>query len=120
MLFRRRPQTVSEAPSFSHKAAKIWSQAEYEEFLDFIAENPQTGDLIEGTGGARKIRWTRPGMGKRGGTRVITYYYDENAPVYLLMLFAKNEQSDLNADDKKELAKVISAIKDRHKRRRLS
>lgn len=120
MPFFKRPQTVSEAASFSRKAEKLWSQSEYEEFIDYIAENPSAGDLIEGTGGARKLRWSRSGMGKRGGTRMITYYHSEDWPVYLLMLFAKNEKADLNAEDKRGLSEVVSAIKERHKRRKLS
>lgn len=115
-----RLQEVSEAPAFSKKAAKLWAPEEYDEFIGFIARNPAAGDLIEGTGGARKIRWSRSGSGKRGGTRVITYYHDESLPVYLLMLFAKNEQADLSAESKHDLRDTIAAIKTKHKLRKLS
>jgi hypothetical protein len=120
MTFPRRLQTVSEAPAFSRKAVKLWTQDEYDEFVAFIAENPLAGDLIEGTGGARKLRWARAGMGKRGGARVITYYHDESVPVYLLMLFAKNEQADMGPEDRRGLVDVITAIKTQLKRRKLS
>ncbi len=115
-----RLQEVSEAPAFSRKAAKLWAQEEYDEFIGFIARNPEAGDLIEASGGARKVRWSRAGSGKRGGTRIVTYYYDETLPVYLLMLFAKNEKADLSADNKRELRETIAAIKAKHKLRKLS
>ena len=59
-------------------------------------------------------------MGKRGGARVITYFHDETLPVFLFMLFAKNERTNLGADDKRELAAVIAEIKARRKARNLS
>jgi mRNA-degrading endonuclease RelE of RelBE toxin-antitoxin system len=120
MRSERRLQEVSEAPAFIRKAEKLWSQDEYEAFIAYIAENPNAGDLIEGTGGARKIRWSGSGRGKRGGTRVITYYHDETLPVYLLMLFTKNERADLGPEDKRELHEIIAAIKARHRQRKLS
>jgi hypothetical protein len=112
--------TVCETTVFSRKAEKLWTREEYDEFIDYIAQNPEAGDVIEGTGGARKVRWARGGMGKRGGTRVITYFYDETLPVFLFALFAKNERSDIGPDDKRELSIVISQIKAQRKARRLS
>ena len=116
----RRLQTVCELPTFTRKAAKLWTPDEREEFIDFIAQNPDAGDVIEGTGGARKVRWARSGMGKRGGTRVITFYYDETMPVFLFTLFAKNERSDIGPTDKRDLAAVIADLKALRKARRLS
>jgi hypothetical protein len=71
----RRLITVAETPLFSRQALDVWSDAEREAFIDFIARNPEEGDLIPETGGVRKIRWARPGSGKRGGARVIYFYH---------------------------------------------
>lgn len=116
----RRLITVCEMTAFTRKAEKLWSPEEREAFIDFISRNPESGDLIEGTGGARKVRWSRSGMGKRGGVRVITYYYDEMMPVFLFTLFAKNERTDISPDDKRDLATVIADMKAQRNARRLS
>jgi hypothetical protein len=72
------PHTVVETEPFLKHAAALWDEKERQEFIDFIAVNPLAGAEITETGGIRKIRWTRAGMGKRGGsTRVIYYYYNE-------------------------------------------
>lgn len=116
----RRPITVCEMTAFTRKANKLWTAEERDEFTDFIARNPDAGDLIEGTGGARKLRWSRAGMGKRGGTRVITYFFDDTMPLFLFALFAKNEQADLGPADKRALAATIVELKAQGRARRLS
>jgi len=77
-----------------------------EEFRLFQADlmaNPKQGDVIQGTGGLRKVRIAGRGKGKRGGSRVIYYYFDEKRRFYLLTIYGKNEMSDLNAEQKKQL-----------------
>jgi hypothetical protein len=105
------------------RASALWNEEERQEFIGFIAANPLAGAEITGTGGIRKIRWTRAGMGKRGGPRVIYYYYNETAPVYLLTVYAKSKKEDLNPQEKrifKEVAEAIKAqIKERQKAPRL-
>jgi hypothetical protein len=64
--------TVIETPEFIAWSAKVWSDAERMEFIDWISENPEAGDVIPGSGSLRKVRWVRAGMGKRGGARVST------------------------------------------------
>ena len=68
--------TVAETGPFLRQAAKLWTDEDRAAFVDFIAANPDAGDVIPDTGGLRKIRWTRPGMGKRGGVRVIYFYHE--------------------------------------------
>ena len=63
--------TVIESPEFIVWSTQVWSDAERVEFIDWIADNPMAGDVIPSTGGLRKVRWGRAGMGKRGGARVI-------------------------------------------------
>ena len=65
--------TVATTERFESDASDIWSESEIEALIASISINPLQGDLIPGTGGLRKLRWARAGMGKRGGARVITY-----------------------------------------------
>ena len=66
-----RPITVAETPLFLRQAAALWGAEEHTSFVDFIAANPEASDVIADTGGIRKVRWSRPGSGTRGGVRVI-------------------------------------------------
>lgn len=111
------PQTVVETETFLKQAAALWDEQERLEFVDFIAANPLAGVEIAGTGGLRKIRWMRAGMGKRGGARVIYYYYDETAPVYLLTVYAKSKKEDLSQQEKSALRRVAEAIRTEIRRR---
>lgn len=61
--------TVAETALFMRQAEKVWSDAEREEFVSYIAANPKAGDVIPETGGVRKVRWNREGSGKRGGAK---------------------------------------------------
>lgn len=67
--------------------------------------------MIPETGGVRKIRWGRAGMGKRGGVRVIYYYYNANRPLYLITLYAKNRQENLTAHQKTEMRQFAENVK---------
>jgi hypothetical protein len=69
-----RPITVAETPLFTRQAASVWDASEHEEFVDYIARNPNAGDVIPETGGVRKVRWRRAGSGKRGGARIVYVY----------------------------------------------
>lgn len=94
------------------------AREEREAVITEIALNPEGGDLIPGTGGLRKRRFGLAGRGKRGGARVITLYLGEDFPVYALFLFAKNDRADLSATQKRQVAKVVSEIKERARERR--
>lgn len=76
--------TVIETDEFRAWAAKLWSDAEREAFIDWIAANPESGDVIPGSGGCRKVRWSRAGMGKSGGARVIYFLRLPRGEVVLL------------------------------------
>src|SRR5271168_4475485 len=93
------------------QAGALWSQAELDDLKDYIARTPLAGDEMPGTGGLRKLRWSRAGMGKRGGARVIYYYYNESAPLYLLMAYAKAAQENPSPAAVAVLAKLAAAAK---------
>lgn len=76
----------------------------------FLSENPDAGDLIPGTGGARKLRFARPGKGKSGGYRVVTFYTGEDIPVFLMDVYAKGEKINLSARERVELKKELESF----------
>lgn len=97
-------QTVAETSTFTH-------QAEKRELIDFLAENPLTGDEIPGTGGVRKVRFAASGRGKRGGARIIYYYLDETMPLYALLAYAKSAKTDMTPDEKRAVSALVTALK---------
>ncbi|WP_426179135.1 type II toxin-antitoxin system RelE/ParE family toxin [Rhizorhabdus sp. FW153] len=106
-----RPITVVETQTFVRSAERIWSEEERAELVDFVAHNPEAGDVIPGTGGVRKLRWARSGSGKRGGARVVYFYYRPDCPLYMLLAYAKAQATDLSADEKKAVAAFAATIK---------
>ena len=90
--------TVIKSPVFIEWAAKVWGDAERAEFIDWIADNALAGDVIAGAGSLRKVRWTRQGMGKRGGARVIYYNRLASGEVVLLMVYAKAKFDNLRPE----------------------
>lgn len=89
----------------------------HEEFVLYIAGNPDAGDVIADTGGVRKVRWKRAGSGKRGGVRVIYFFHDRDRPLYLLLVYAKGRQEDLDPDEKRAVRELAIIIKGRGRKR---
>lgn len=88
-------RTVIETPTFQKQAASLWTSDEHDAFIEFIAGNPDAGDVIPGADGARKVRWQRSGMGKRGGARVIYFHLVGDEVVLLVMVYAKAERENV-------------------------
>jgi len=103
--------TVAETQLFIRQAADVWTDADRNAFVDFIAANPEEGDVIPGTGGVRKLRWGRRGSGKRGGARIVYFYHDDAMPLYLLMVYAKSQQEDLTPDEKRRVWSLAVALR---------
>jgi hypothetical protein len=103
--------TVAETKLFMRQAATVWSDDERVEFVDYIAANPEAGDVIPETGGVRKVRWARAGLGKRGGARVVYFYHDANRPLYLLMVYAKAQQENLSPEGKRAVREFAAVVK---------
>jgi hypothetical protein len=90
--------TVVECPSYLRTAKEILSEDERAEFVDWIAENPEAGDLIVGSGGIRKVRWRRAGTGKSGGVRVIFCARSKTGKVFLLYAYAKSVKDSISKE----------------------
>jgi hypothetical protein len=99
----RRPVSVIELAAYQRRADELLTADEQDAVIDLIAFEPTCGDLIAGTVG-------RGGSGKRGGARVIYYFYNADFPLVLMALYAKNEKADLTARDKKALATDLKEI----------
>ena len=87
-------RTVAETLIFQRYAAEVWSPAEREHFISFIAANPAAGDLIRGSGACRKVRWFTSGQGNSGGARVI-YFNADDATIWSLIVDKKAKLDDL-------------------------
>src|SRR5437660_12672514 len=107
---RSRLQTIVETPEFLARAKGLLTDQERRELVDFLAGNPTAGDLMQGTGGARKLRWGAKGQGKRGGARVITFYGGPQMPAFLLTAFGKGERSNLTKAERNELRTTLAHL----------
>ena len=106
----RRPVSVIEFAGYRRRARELLTAGQRDAVIDLVAYEPTCGDIISGSGGLRKVRIGRDGIGKRGGTRVVYYFYNEDFPILLLALYAKNEKSDLTIAEKREFAASMREI----------
>ena len=99
-----------ELPAFSRYRAYYLDDESFRTLQKVMMKNPEAGDVIEGTGGLRKLRYGDPrrGKGKRGGLRVI-YYWWNGSQFWLFTLYGKDEITDMNADEKKALKGMLKA-----------
>ena len=96
-----------ELPEFVDKFDKLATDLEMIELQDELIENPYKGNLVKGTGGARKIRMKLQGRGKSSGARVIYYYVDLQGEIWFLDIYSKSIKEDLSESEKKKLYKFI-------------
>lgn len=99
--------TVVESLIFQKLWPKYWDEDERAEFASFIAQNPEAGAVIRGSGGVRKVRWAREGAGKSGGVRIIYLARNEAGEVYLLTLYAKSESENISLITLKEIRRAL-------------
>jgi hypothetical protein len=102
--------TVIETAEYLRQAGKLFSEEERAAIVAFLSGNPEAGDVMQGTGGLRKLRWKREGKGKRGGARIIYYYHNETMPLALVYAYAKSAQEDLTPHEKKALTAMIATF----------
>ena len=107
------PVAVRELLAYRRVADRLFNEDEQAAIVDLIAYEPMAGKLIPGTGGLRKLRVGRGDGGKRGGARIIYYYYNPSHPILLLAMYAKSASVDLSQNDKRELTKYITRVVER-------
>lgn len=101
---------VQATPKFMRLAKKLMTENALQTLIDSLALAPETGALMIGTGGIRKIRWpTGKGGGKRGGLRIL-YYFDGKKIILLISIFKKADQENIDAKEKGELRKLIKEL----------
>jgi len=94
-----------ELPAFARYRADYLNDEEFRNLQDLLLHDPEAGDVIEGTGGLRKLRFgnSKRGKGKRGGLRLIYFWWEQGRQIWLFTLYSKGEVSDLTQSDKKLL-----------------
>lgn len=102
-----------ETPVFTRQIVELLDDEEYARFQTALVLRPDLGDLIPGSGGLRKVRWSERGRGrgKRGGVRVIYYWYESGGLVYLLFGYSKTGRDDLTVEQKRALRKLTGEFK---------
>jgi hypothetical protein len=103
--------TVAETPEYLRCAERRLSAAERADVVAYLAAHPRAGELMQGTGGVRKLRWALGGRGKSGGARVIYYFHSERMPLYLLTVYGKNERANLSKAERNDLAGLVRILK---------
>ena len=99
--------TVIETEIFQRAAMQTWTEGERIAFINWLAANPDVGDVIPGSGGCRKVRWGRSGMGIRGGARVIYFNRLEHGEIWLLMVYVKAKFDNLPLSFLNQLREAI-------------
>ena len=89
-------KTVVETKIFEKQWPAIWTEAEHDEFIDWLSANPEAGDVIPHTNGVRKVRWKRVGLGKSAGVRVIYTRFDEYGNLILITIYAKSDRENIS------------------------
>ena len=102
--------TIAELPEYIRRAEKLLSASERLDIVTYLAAHAKAGDLMEGTGGVRKLRWGRGAQGKSGGVRVIYYVHSDVMPLYLITLFAKSERANISKAERNELAELVDVL----------
>jgi hypothetical protein len=97
-------------------ANKLFREEERADIVALIAADPECGDVMRGTGGFRKVRVARGGMGKGGGARVVYIWRSENFPVFLIAVFPKNEKESLSMAERNALRKRADSIFETYRR----
>lgn len=99
-----------ETPTFTRRVLQLLDDDAYHRLQLALAGNPEAGAIIRGSGGIRKIRWAGSGRGKRGGVRVIYYWWKATDRISMLFIYPKNEQDDLSADQLKQLKRALGGV----------
>ena len=103
---------IIETRIFTRRIKELMSDDEYRALQETLVNRPSMGDIVQGTGGLRKVRWKQEGHGKSGGVRVIYYWMTEDEQLYMLYVYPKSTQEDLTAKQKKDLKSIVERWSD--------
>ncbi len=98
---------IIETTVFTKLISRLMHDDQYRELQEHLIEKPEIGDLIQGSGGLRKIRWKLTGRGKRGGVRIIYYWAASADQIRMLYVYSKTDQEDLTKDQLKVLRHIV-------------
>lgn len=98
---------IIETSIFTRQVKKLLNDDAYRELQIALAERPDMGAIMVGSGGIRKVRWAAPGRGKRGGVRVIYYWAVEQDQLLMLLMYPKSERDDLSQEQVQILRKIV-------------
>lgn len=98
-------------PDYIKRARRLLTDTQRAAMEESIAENPEIHPVVAQTGGVRKVRWSRTGMGKRGGVRAVYLFVTGKGTVYMLDIYGKHEKPDLTPDDRRRLRKLVAALR---------
>ena len=103
---------IIETRIFTRRIKELISDDEYRALQETLVNRPGMGDIVQGTGGLRKVRWKQKGQGKSGGVRVIYYWMTGDEQLYMLYVYPKSQQEDLTAEQKKALKAIVERWSD--------
>ncbi len=112
------PVTVVETEQYRRSIRGLLTEEENAEFISYISRHPDSGTIISGTGGVRKVRWSAKGKGKSGGVRIIYYHYSSDIPLYLILAYGKSDQDNLTAGEKRKMKSLAAGLKTGHRKQR--
>jgi hypothetical protein len=104
------PVTIVETKAYLRRAERLLTEEEISACSELIAYDPDCGEIMQGTGGVRKLRIALAVRGKRGGARVVYYFHNESIPVFLLDVFAKNEKDNLTKAERNAMAELTQVL----------
>jgi hypothetical protein len=103
--------TFIETSLFTSLVSEYLTDDEYREMQNYLIVRPDAGNLIQGSGGIRKLRWARTGMGKSSGVRTLYYWAKSQEEIYLLTMYNKNEQENIDSATLKRITKELEIMK---------
>ncbi|OGT58849.1 MAG: transcriptional regulator [Gammaproteobacteria bacterium RIFCSPHIGHO2_12_FULL_43_28] len=107
----KRTLVFIETKGFTQLVKEYLSDEEYGELQQYIIKNPEVGKIIRSSGGVRKVRWAREGMGKSGGVRAIYYWAKLRDQVYMLTMYSKSEKENIDKKTLSRIAKELEGIR---------
>lgn len=98
---------IVETSVFTRQIKDLMNDDDYRSLQESLVQRPDTGSIIQGSGGLRKVRWKLEGRGKSGGVRVIYYWVNADDQIYMLFAYPKNQQENLTPEQMKVLKQIV-------------